>query len=240
MNRVPDNNKRLYLTTPVPEHNDYINAVRCNSFKRKNAFILTQVPLTNTRADMWRLVADHSVDGIVLLDSLEDDQVYWPGKPKEKITFGALSIEFLKETVDAYEGIVIRDFRFENKKRQRDNRNVRQWQFTAWKDTNKDFDNVSQLNILIDLVNRYLNQREEDRSVVIQCWDGTQKCGMYVAYSNSLEMLQSTRSFDVAFAVKQVRHVRPQAFEEFKDLLAVYTWLLDSNKEDSTYYNAGR
>ena len=184
---------------------------------------------------MLRLIADHSINEIVLLNSLDDEQPYWPGKPNERIEFGPLCLELVDETVDMYEGIIIRDFKFENKKRPQDNRNITQWQFTAWEQN----DSIKQLNVLIDLVKKHQKYVEKDRSVVIQCLDGTQRCGMYVAYSNALEMFQCTGSFDVAFAVKQVRSVRPQAFEEFNDLFAVYTWLLTSIKYDSQgiHYN---
>ena len=57
---------------------------------------MTQVPLANTRVDLWRLVADHSVDGIVLLNDLGLEPPYWPTILKEPITFGPLSIELMK------------------------------------------------------------------------------------------------------------------------------------------------
>ena len=229
----------LYLSCQVKGRNDYINAVRCDSFKKKNAFILTQVPLTDTIVDLWRLVADHGVHGIVLLNSLDEEQPYWPKEHNEKMTFGPLNIQLIKETNDAYDGIVIRDFQLKNSKKSSSNRTVRQWHLTDWKDSQDMFDNVSVLNVLADLVSRYQTQLSEEQTIIVQCMDGVRRCGMYVVYCNSLEMLQCTQQLDVGFAVKQVKLARPQSFTNFMDLFVVCNWLLSSDKDEyqTQYYN---
>ena len=215
--------------TEAKSQNSFINAVRCDSFKKKNAFILTQIPLTNTVVDLWRLVADHGVHGIVLLNSLDEKQPYWPKEHNEKMTFGPLVIQLVKESSDAYDGIVIRDFQLKNSNKSSSNRIVRQWQLTDWKDSQDMFDNVSVLNVLADLVSRYQTQLSEEQTIIVQCMDGVRRCSMYVVYSNSLEMLQCTQQLDVGFAVKQVIQIaRPQAFTNFEDMFTVYQWLFHS------------
>ena len=230
---VPGSPKNIYLTTQVKGQTDYINAVRCDSFKKKNAFILTQVPLTDTVVDLWRLVADHGVHGIVLLNSLDEGQPYWPKELNEKMTFGPLNIQLTKETSDAYDGIVIRDFQLQNNKETFSNCIVRQWQLKVWKDSQYMFDNVSVLNVLADLVSRYQTQLSEEQTIIVQCMDGVRRCGMYVVYSNSLEMLQCTQQLDVGFAVKQVKLARPQAFTNVWDMFAVCNWLASSSNGDN-------
>ena len=220
--------KGIDLTTQAKSQTDYINAVRCDSYKKKNAFILTQVPLADTIVDLWRLVADHGVYGIVLLNSLDEEQPYWPKELNEKMTFGSLDIQLVKETSNAYDGIVVRDFQLQNSKKSSSNLTVRQWQLTDWKDSQDMFDNVSVLNVLADLVSRYQTQLLEEQTIIVQCMDGVRRCGMYVVYSNSLEMLQCTQQLDVGFAVKQVKLTRPQSFTNFKDMLTVNNWLLFS------------
>ena len=144
------------------------------------------------------------------------------------MTFGSLNIQLIKETSDAYDGIVVREFLFQNKQNSSSNRTVRQWQLTDWKDSQDMFDNVSVLNVLADLVSCYQTQLSEEQTIIVQCMDGVRRCGMYVVYSNSLEMLQCTQQLDVGFAVKQVKIARPQAFTNFKDRLTVNNWLLYS------------
>ena len=220
--------KSIDLTTQAKSQTDYINAVRCDSFKKKNTFILTQVPLTDTVENLWRLVADHGVHGIVLLNSLDKEQPYWPKELNEKMTFDPLVMQLIKETSDAYDGIVVRDFLLQNEQSSFSNRIVRQWQLTDWKGSQDMFDNVSVLNVLADLVSRYQTRLLEEQTIIVQCMDGVRRCGMYVVYNNSLEMLQCTQQLDVGFAVKQVKLARPQSFTNFKDMLTVNNWLFHS------------
>ncbi|XP_064617213.1 receptor-type tyrosine-protein phosphatase kappa-like [Liolophura sinensis] len=62
---------RPYLSTPVSDCNDYINAVYLPGYKQKRGFILTQTPLPNTVVDFWRLVYDHKVSTIIMLDRVK-------------------------------------------------------------------------------------------------------------------------------------------------------------------------
>ena len=179
---MPEYPKNIYLTTQVKDQTANIDTIRCDSFKKKNAFILAQVPLTDTVENLWSLVADHGVHGIVLLNSLDEEQPYWPKELNEKMTCGPLDIQLIKETSDAYDGMVIRDFLLQNIQSSSINRIVRQWQLTDWKDSQDMFDNVSVLNVLADLVSRYQTQLSEEQTIVVQCMDGVRRCGMYVVY----------------------------------------------------------
>ena len=229
----------MYLTTRIQGRTDYINAVRCDSFKKKNAFILTQVPLVDTVVDLWRLVADHDVHGIVLLNSMDKEKPYWPKELNEKMTFGHISIELIKEMRGAYDGIVIRDLQFQNTKSSSSIRKIRQWQLTDWKDSQDGYGNVSVLKVLTDLMSRYQTNLSEEQTVIVQCMDGVRRCGMYLAYTNSLDMLLCTGQLDVGLAVKQIKLVRPQALVDIVDMFAIYNWLaLSANSnEQSLYYN---
>ena len=231
--------KRLYLTTRIQGRTDYINAVRCDSFKKKNAFILTQVPLIDTVVDLWRLVADHDVHGIVLLNSIDKEKPYWPKELNEKMAFGPINIEMIKEMKGAYDGIVIRDFQFQNTKSSSSIRKIRQWQLTDWKDSQDGYGNVSVLKVLTDLMSRYQTNLSEEQAIIVQCMDGVRRCGMYLAYSNSLDMLQCTGQLDVGLAVKQIKLVRPQALVDVVDMYAIYNWLASNanSNEQSMYYN---
>ena len=230
---ISEGTESIYFTTHVKGRSNYINAVRCDSFKKKNAFILTQVPLTDTIVDLWRLVADHGVHGIVLLNSLDEEQPYWPKEHNEKMTCGPFDLQLVKETSDAYDGIVVREFLLQNEQSSFSNRIVKQWHLTDWKDSLDMFDNVSVLNVLADLVSRYQTQLSEEQTIIVQCMDGVRRCGMYVVYCNSLEMLQCTQQLDVGFAVKQVKLARPQAFTNVWDMFAVCNWLASSSVSDN-------
>ena len=239
-NSIPSDSQRLHLKTRVQGRTDYINAVRCDSYEKKNAFILTQVPLTDTVDDLWRLVADHDVHGIVLLNSMDKEQPYWPKELNEKMTLGHINIKLIKETSSAYDGIVIRDFLLKRTRGPSSNRTIRQWQLTDWKDSQDGYGNVSVLKVLTDLMSRYQTNISEEQTIIVQCMDGVRRCGMYLAYSNLLDMLQCTGQLDVGFVVKQIKLVRPQALVDVVDMYAIYNWLASSvstNNVQSMYYN---
>ncbi|VDI22601.1 receptor-type tyrosine-protein phosphatase T [Mytilus galloprovincialis] len=82
------------LSTFVEGHNEYINAVFLPGYKNKKAFIVTQMPLEQTKIDLWRLVYDHNIHTIVMLNQVkEDTDVYWPENQEKPIQIGAFKIE---------------------------------------------------------------------------------------------------------------------------------------------------
>ena len=53
--------------------------------------------------------------------------------------------------------------------------------------------------------------------ILIECSNGVDQCGMFVAICNTLEKMQIDRCVDVAFAVKKVRQCRRKAITTYKD-----------------------
>ncbi|KAK2140910.1 hypothetical protein LSH36_1206g00049 [Paralvinella palmiformis] len=74
-NRVPDvipgESDRPYLSTQAVGCNNYINAVYVDSFRKHNCYIVTQMPLPETQVDLWRLVYDHHIKYIIMLNELD-------------------------------------------------------------------------------------------------------------------------------------------------------------------------
>ena len=48
--------------------NCYTSYFCMQSYKRRNAFIVTQMPLQSTVIDIWRLIWDHDVQNIVVMN----------------------------------------------------------------------------------------------------------------------------------------------------------------------------
>lgn len=47
------------------------------SYTRRDGFVLTQMPLPNTVIDFWRLIHDHNVAAIVMLNEVDQcDEVH--------------------------------------------------------------------------------------------------------------------------------------------------------------------
>ncbi|KAK2140984.1 hypothetical protein LSH36_1190g00087 [Paralvinella palmiformis] len=77
---IPAEHHRPYLTMRGKFHDHYINAVFVDSFKKHSYYVVTQMPLAKTQADLWRLVYDHQLNAIVMLNEMgeSDELLGWP------------------------------------------------------------------------------------------------------------------------------------------------------------------
>ena len=73
------------LLTPIDESeaSTYINATYVNSYKQKNAYILTQSPLPRTVFDFWRMVSEHGITSIVMVNAVDEGNVSSSHPPSE-------------------------------------------------------------------------------------------------------------------------------------------------------------
>ncbi|KAG0432040.1 hypothetical protein HPB47_021229, partial [Ixodes persulcatus] len=77
-NRSPDilaaDTRRPFLSlTADGRQTDYINAVYVDGFKRRKAYLVTQMPLPETVDDFWQMVAASGTKTLVTLGPLEDE-----------------------------------------------------------------------------------------------------------------------------------------------------------------------
>nr|KAG5695752.1 hypothetical protein BaRGS_004497 [Batillaria attramentaria] len=71
---LPDDSHVVYLSVHVPGRNQYINAVSMPSFRQQTGMLLTQLPLSDTITDMWRLVEGFNVATIVSISAKEEEK----------------------------------------------------------------------------------------------------------------------------------------------------------------------
>lgn len=57
------------------ESTTYINAVYVDSYRQRNAFILTQSPLPKTVIDFWRMVSEHGTTSVIMLNAVDEGDV---------------------------------------------------------------------------------------------------------------------------------------------------------------------
>ncbi|KAL3879719.1 hypothetical protein ACJMK2_032005, partial [Sinanodonta woodiana] len=97
-NILPADRYRVFLNS-FPGRNDYINAVVLPSHRRRQGFILTQMPLTGTVIDFLRMIHDLEVKTIVMLNSESykghDIGVYWP--TTDDAQYGTFSVRLAKQ-----------------------------------------------------------------------------------------------------------------------------------------------
>ena len=49
-----------------------LNGLLFQGYKQRNAYIITQSPMTTTVVDLWRLLNDYECRTVVMLDDVED------------------------------------------------------------------------------------------------------------------------------------------------------------------------
>ena len=208
-----------------------MNATKADSFKRRDRFILTQVPLLHTVIDFWRLIKDHSVSRIILLSQLDAEKSYWPKNVNESIEFESFSIKLLKESSDKYDGIAERKFRLDSKIDPTEDIIIKQYHLLSWAQNNEDFTKIEILSLLKNLISRV------DGPVVIQCMNGVDRSSMFITFHNVSEMIETSQPIDIISTIKRLRSTTSHSIRSQLQFLTVYNWILKL-LGDSDYYNA--
>jgi protein tyrosine phosphatase len=214
---------RPMLITPYKDGNEYINAVYINSFRRRNDYILTQLPLPWTIVDFWRLIIDHEVKTIILLDPItgsgedsKDCPAYWPEQSGEQ-SYGPLEVELRNvddEVADSAE-LKIREFAVRNPLLDDSEPSVvRQYHLLSWgSDSQQVPNNPTMLLELMNKVNNWQQQNKIDGPTVIQCIDGATKCGLYATACYVIDKMKTDHEVDIFLSCRYVTSQRPKAID---------------------------
>ncbi|OWF35537.1 receptor-type tyrosine-protein phosphatase S-like isoform X1 [Mizuhopecten yessoensis] len=212
---VPANRCRPYLMTRVEDYNDYVNASFLNGYRRKDAYIATQMPMPNTVVDFWRMIYDHNSYCIVMLNEVDphDEMMeqYWTlDTCGEK--YGPFIVETTAE-IKSDPSITVRDFTITNTQNPQEvPRVVRQFHFHRWPEMSVIPSSRAALLELLDQVEIWQKQ-SGNRPVTVHCLDGATRSGLFVATSCVLERMKTDREVDIFQAIKQLRLNRTQIID---------------------------
>ncbi|WAR24729.1 PTPRT-like protein [Mya arenaria] len=193
-----------------------------DSYTLRDGFILTQMPLPNTVIDFWRLVYDHCVSAIVMLNDLEpqDETVcqYWSlSSTGEK--YGPFIVETTAEIISD-PSITIRDFTITNTYLpQVVPKVVRQFQFHRWSSGSPVPSSKLALFELIDMVDKSQKQAG-DQPVLVHC-------------IVLVERLKLEKEIDVFQTVKQLRQCRPHLVDNLEQYRYCHEIVLDYINKDN-------
>jgi protein tyrosine phosphatase len=207
-----DNLARPYLVTYIPGATDYINAVFCDGYRQKDAFIVTQMPLPSTVMDFWTMVYDHEVKAAVMMNELipHDDtcKPYWPNDVGSSLQCGPFTVDLLSLDTSQVD-IIVRDFAVTFNKKSNDPHYVRQFQYLGWPQENPVPPKKASLLRLLGMVEKW-QQRSGNGIICVHCMNGADQSGLYCAVSYMLERLKLEQEVDVFQSTKHVRINRPQ------------------------------
>ncbi|CAL8324340.1 unnamed protein product [Arctogadus glacialis] len=184
---------------------DYINANYIDGYRKQNAYIATQGPLSETFGDFWRMVWEQRAASVVMMTRLEEksrvkcDQ-YWPSRGTE--TYGMIQVTLL-DTMELAT-FCVRTFSL-HKSGGSERREVRQFQFTAWPDHGVPEYPTPFLNFL----RRVKACNPPDAGPIIaHCSAGVGRTGCFIVIDAMLERIRHERTVDVYGHVTLMRSQR--------------------------------
>ncbi|KAI0230738.1 Receptor-type tyrosine-protein phosphatase mu [Lamellibrachia satsuma] len=239
---IPDDRHRPYLVTPWKPGSNYINAVYVHGYKERNAYILTQSPMTATVVDMWRLLNDHESRTVVMLDDSDvtDDQcaVYWPTTKATKQQYGPFEVELVETVSNENSNVIERELKVNKSGRSEEKATVvKQFQLkNCWKEDELLPSNTAVLLHLLDMVEKW-QQQSGNGHITIHCTDGASRCGLLCAASYVLEHMKVEQEVDVFHAVQHVRTTRPQLVTYLPQYRFLHELALAYMSQFDTYAN---
>ncbi|XP_013775548.1 receptor-type tyrosine-protein phosphatase epsilon-like [Limulus polyphemus] len=227
---IPADRGRPYLLpTANGKAPGYINAAFVNGYRKKDEFIVTQMPLPHTVYDFWKLLYNSKARTIVLLNEMEPNDEncpqYWP--ENGTITSEGLTIKHVK--TDDHNNYIVRSFSVQEQKLQSTTTSttIKQFHLKGWPVSQEIPTNTNSFLCLIDGVKKWQTQ-SGNHIIIVQCYDGARACGVYCACVFMLDKMEEEKEFDVFLAVRSIRTNRPQlvkSLDQYKycyDVAATY------------------
>ncbi|XP_052804030.1 receptor-type tyrosine-protein phosphatase alpha-like [Mya arenaria] len=202
MNVIPDDIYRPLLSSG----NDFINAVYIPTYRENEKYIVTQFPLQNTVNDFVRLLWDHNIRDVVLLDQENNERhCYWP-HTKNPLCLGPFVISLL--TVDEATNCTTRIIDITLAKKRQSKQTVVH-QFTAW----PGYLNLCEQETLADFLQTISSIAGP---VVVQCHDGYSRSGLFAALLCTVDRIKTDNEVAIADTVRLVKHRRKAAVTDME------------------------
>lgn len=206
---VPADSVRIRLESKSDDDDDYINAVKVNGYRQKDAFLVTQMPLENTVEDFWNLVYEHKSSLILMLNGCDTEDClnigqYWPSKCEA--TYGNFEVQVL--TFEDQGEVIIRVMRLINHEEPHSEpHKVIQLQYKVWKEDLPPGP-ASMFNLLNTVELWY--SRSSGGPITVHCLDGATRSGLFCAVSYVCGQIRAEESMDVYQMAKDIRINRPE------------------------------
>ncbi|XP_043932722.1 receptor-type tyrosine-protein phosphatase mu-like [Protopterus annectens] len=227
MNRNPDIlpadhvHPSLMSITSADGSPGYINAVFANTYNTKDGFIITELPLKETIPHFWALVYDYNCSAIVVMNNIQElDETYpdfWP--ISEESVYGDFVITLISEKEER--GFRMKTLGIRNTKHQMGEWKIKHLQITNWP-MKQCF--PESLNTIISMLGEVDNWQQEmgDGAILVTCWDGASRSGLFCAASILCKQIQNEDAVDVLQAVRTIRASRPKILKDVKQYSLCY------------------
>uniref|UniRef100_H3AWF9 Tyrosine-protein phosphatase non-receptor type 20 n=1 Tax=Latimeria chalumnae TaxID=7897 RepID=H3AWF9_LATCH len=209
----------------------YINAVFVDTYSKKEGFIVTQLPLKETITDFWSLVFDYKCNSLIVMNQVQElgENVYCIYSVEHCTSVGSnLEDKLTKKKRKINKILLLKKIAVTEKARlPMSEHQVNLFQLSNWSMQRPTPESPSFITNLLMEVERVF----QENRILIACWDGASRCGLFCAASVVCEQIREEGLVDVFQAVKTIRRSRPQLLrdpEQYKFCYEIVKAYLDS------------
>jgi protein tyrosine phosphatase len=207
---------------------DYINASFINSYFATGAFIVTQAPLSSTKADLWKMVYEQNATAIINLAQPHEQEIYWPESGSQ--SYGQFTIELLSsETRNAFTL-----YKLWLSKKHTDI-HIALFHYNAWPEDGPPSDFAG----LLEMTSQFDQWKKQSggHCSVVHCCTGMGRSGIFCAAYNALDQLQNEGVVNILQTAKVLRNQRPGIIQTPEHYETVYRIVNQHLRSSSVYAN---
>ncbi|KAM9587566.1 receptor-type tyrosine-protein phosphatase T-like isoform 6-T6 [Morphnus guianensis] len=215
----------------------YINAVFASTYTQEDRLIVTQLPFLTTLVDFWALVWDYTCTSVVVLNQLQElDKTYvefWP--TQAEAVYGRFHVHLISEEP----GVSFTAWTLALTNRQQPKKSaleVRFWQLKDWPMKQRLPPQPATIISLLGKVETH-HRQSQDGHILVTCWDGASRSGIFCAATFLCEQIQSEGLVDVSQAVRMLKRRRRQLIKDVEQYGLCYELALSYLNSFETYGN---
>ncbi|XP_052249639.1 receptor-type tyrosine-protein phosphatase alpha-like [Dreissena polymorpha] len=237
---IPEDEYRLRLhLNRRPGSSDYINAVFVNSFKTKNKYVLAQTPLPNTVVDFFTMLVQTECSCIVDFEpsTMRNGNIgeYLPAD-NQVLKIGVFNLRCSRPEANSYR--IKRTMTIEHQANQRNAElSLTHLEFTDWDMEEPVPKSPFDYRRFISEVDAVTASTNSDKPVVLHCWDGASKCGLFCVVANLLQKMTIEHEVSVVNAVRTVKTRRKGAIPNLEQYQFCHDCVLDYVQNVNIYAN---
>ncbi|XP_066037075.1 receptor-type tyrosine-protein phosphatase kappa-like isoform X1 [Chamaea fasciata] len=215
----------------------YINAVFASTYTEEERIIITQLPFPTTLVDFWSLVWDYTCTSVVVLNQLQElDKTYvqfWPTEGEDD--YGRFHVQLISDEPGA--GFTTWTLVLSNRQQPKKSAvEIQLHQLTDWPMQHRLPPHPDTIISLLGKVETH-HRQSQDGHILVTCWDGASRSGVFCAASFLCEQIQSEGMVDVSQAVRMLKRRRRQFIKDVEQYGLCYELALSYLNSFETYGN---
>ncbi|XP_064591893.1 receptor-type tyrosine-protein phosphatase kappa-like isoform X3 [Zonotrichia leucophrys gambelii] len=207
------------------------------TYTEEERIIITQLPFPTTLVDFWALVWDYTCTSVVVLNELQElDKTYvqfWPSQGEDD--YGRFHVQLISEEPGA--GFTTWTLVLSNRQQPKKSAvEIQLHQLTDWPMQQHLPPNPDTIISLLGKVETH-HRQSQDGHILVTCWDGASRSGIFCAAGFLCEQIQSEGMVDVSQAVRMLKRRRRQFIKNVEQYGLCYELALSYLNSFETYGN---